>query len=664
MELTGFLSGAKEFISSILAVLIFLSSSFGIVNPPVEPFVPENIVEEVDNSPKMTLIDTGASAYVIVKGAAASPSENTAALKLRAYLQQISGVELPIVTDAAPAAEKEIIVGRTNREGAGYTVDRAALGDEGFIIKTVGAKLVIAGGEKRGTLYGVFDFLEKFLDCAWLSADTTIVPEKATVCIPAAIDEYETPAFMFRQPSLCKPETTFSADYALANKANGIAYSVESEELGGMLPYYMGHNAALIMPESVYFADHPEYYALNEDGVRTTENPCMSNPAVIKIFTDYAVDLVTNNPGLQCFQISLNDSGEYCRCDACEAIYAEEGGVTTGTLVRMLNAIADQVAAINPECKIITLAYACSVDATITPVRDNIIVYFCPISMCYAHPLETDTYDESVKLRKQFDDWSKICKNIFIFEYPVIYDMYPHPYPIWDAMQPNIQYYLKNGATGLYVDSNASCDANFLCMTSWLYAKLLWDPYEDMDALMSRFMRLYFGDGWQYIKEYTRMISVECNGKTIAGIQTHMKCFDLNQPGLMAMTKNQITYCDELWAKAKSLAKEDWQLNNLRSCEISWRSWKACHFYGEFSRFQAPSVWTASNQKLFEDLTSLGLTQFDPGNDYVTLEEFDKLDLKYLYPQYWTWRQLGKDMQGKADNLGDIIWGWITDIEI
>ncbi|HOU09838.1 MAG TPA: alpha-glucuronidase family glycosyl hydrolase, partial [Clostridiales bacterium] len=197
MELTGFLSGAKEFISSILAVLIFLSSSFGIVNPPVEPFVPENIVEEVDNSPKMTLIDTGASAYVIVKGAAASPSENTAALKLRAYLQQISGVELPIVTDAAPAAEKEIIVGRTNREGAGYTVDRAALGDEGFIIKTVGAKLVIAGGEKRGTLYGVFDFLEKFLDCAWLSADTTIVPEKATVCIPAAIDEYETPAFMF-----------------------------------------------------------------------------------------------------------------------------------------------------------------------------------------------------------------------------------------------------------------------------------------------------------------------------------------------------------------------------------------------------------------------------------------------------------------------------------
>lgn len=143
-----------------------------------------------------------------------------------------------------------------------------------------------------------------------------------------------------------------------------------------------------------------------------------------------------------------------------------------------------------------------------------------------------------------------------------------------------------------------------------------------------------------------------------------MKCFDLNQPGLMAMTKNQITYCDELWAKAKSLAKEEWQLKNLRSCEISWRSWKACHFYGEFSRFQAPSVWIESNRQLFEDLTSLGLTQFDPGNDYVTLEEFDKLDLKYLYPQYWTWRQLGKDMQGKADNLGDIIWGWITDIEI
>ncbi|MEI6578986.1 MAG: DUF4838 domain-containing protein [Eubacteriales bacterium] len=666
MELTGVLSGAKNFISFILTIAILFSATFGIGNPPMAPFTPKDIVDEVVNSPKITLIDAKQSEYVIVKGAAASKSENTAASKLQSYLKQISGFELQIVTDAASAKDKEIIVGKTNREGNGFTVDRGALGDEGFIIKTVGLKLVIAGGEKRGTLYGVFDFLEKFLDCAWLSSSITIIPEKTAVQVPVAIDETETPAFMFRQPSLCKPKTTVSADYALANKTNGLAYSVESEELGGMLPYYMGHNADAIMPAAAYFAGHPEYYALDEKGARNAENPCMTNEAVIKIFTDYAVNLVTENPGLLSFQISLNDSGVYCHCAKCEAVYAEEGGATSGTLARMLNSIADKVAVISPDCRIITLAYACSVDAPLTKIRDNVSYYFCPISMCYAHPLEKDTYDASQLLCKQFKAWGKVCKNIFIFEYPVTYNMYSYPYPLWDSIQPNIQYYLKNNATGLYVDSNANGDTNFLVMTSWLYAKLLWDPYADMDKLESKFLKLYFGDGWQYIKEYLRLISSDdCSGKTIAGIKNHMTCCgDNTGPGYLAMTKKQIKYCDNLWVKAKGLAKEDWQLANLRKDEVSWRTWKAYNLLGEFSRAQVPSVWVKSNKDLFKDIIALGLTQYDPGNDYVTLDEFNKLDLGYLFPKYWTWRQLGKERQTTANNLWDIVAGWITDIKI
>ena len=113
MDLTNFLVQARRTISSILSLLIVFSAVFGIVNPPVASFTPEDIIEEVDNSPKLTLIDAGQSGYVIVKGADASKSENTAAAKLQSYLKQISGVELRIITDAEPASEKEIIVGKT-----------------------------------------------------------------------------------------------------------------------------------------------------------------------------------------------------------------------------------------------------------------------------------------------------------------------------------------------------------------------------------------------------------------------------------------------------------------------------------------------------------------------------------------------------------------------
>ena len=665
IDFTNLFTKPNIVISVLLTIAIMISAKFGIVNPPLASFKPKDIVDEVENSPKITLIDARQSGYVIVKGAAASKSENTAALKLQSYLKQISGFELQIVTDAAPATDKEIIVGKTSREGVGYTVDRSALGDEGFIIKTVGAKLVIAGGEKRGTLYGVFDFLEKFLGCAWLSSDATIIPEKSAVCIPTVVDEHETPAFTFRSPSVVRAKTVVNADYCLANKINGLADSVQSEDLGGSFAYNMGHNAAVIMPESVYFASHPEYYALDESGQRNTANPCMSNEAVIKVFTDYAVNLLKANPALQSVNICLNDSGVYCHCAKCQAIYAEEGGATSGTLILMLNSIADKIAVINPDCRLITLAYACSVDAPLTMVCDNILVYFCPISMCYAHPLETDTYSDSQLLCKQLKAWGKVCKNIVIFEYPVNYNLYPQPYPIWDSLQPNIQYYYKNNARGLYICCNAYCDPNFFVMDSWLYAKLLWNPNADMNKLENEFLKLYFGDGWQYIKEYIRLLSEECIGRTIAGIENHMQCTsEVTGPGFLAMTKNQITYCNELWENARKLAKKDWQLLNVRSAEISWRVWKSYNYMGEFTRVQAPSIWIENNKKLFADITELGLTQYSQDDPFVSKAEFDKLQLYYFNPQYWTWRKLGRERQSTANNLWDIVKGWISEVKI
>ncbi len=69
------------------------------------------------------IVVDGASEYVIVRGENASPSEITAASEFQKYLKQISGVEIAIVTDSTEAVEKEIIVGKTNRESDGDWTD-------------------------------------------------------------------------------------------------------------------------------------------------------------------------------------------------------------------------------------------------------------------------------------------------------------------------------------------------------------------------------------------------------------------------------------------------------------------------------------------------------------------------------------------------------------
>ena len=99
----------------------------------------------------LTIASGGRSDYVIVLGSQASPSERRAARELQMFLKQIGGAELPIVGDDVPSAEHEIIVGdNAHLRALGANIDLSGLGDEGFVIRTVGPRLVIAGSPRRG----------------------------------------------------------------------------------------------------------------------------------------------------------------------------------------------------------------------------------------------------------------------------------------------------------------------------------------------------------------------------------------------------------------------------------------------------------------------------------------------------------------------------------
>ena len=122
------------------------------------------------------LFRDGKSNYQIVISTDASPSEQTAAKELQQYLEQMSGFQLPITSDLSTSGRR-IFVGYNERVATLTKVQKPEKDDESFTYKTIGRHLIIWGGSQRGTMYGVYTFLEKEFGIYWLTPKCTIVPK-------------------------------------------------------------------------------------------------------------------------------------------------------------------------------------------------------------------------------------------------------------------------------------------------------------------------------------------------------------------------------------------------------------------------------------------------------------------------------------------------------
>ncbi len=59
-------------------------------------------------------------------------------------------------------------------------------------------KLIIAGGKEKGSLYGVYSFLEDILGCRMYSPQVLVIPEQKEITIPE-INLKQEPAFAYRE---------------------------------------------------------------------------------------------------------------------------------------------------------------------------------------------------------------------------------------------------------------------------------------------------------------------------------------------------------------------------------------------------------------------------------------------------------------------------------
>ena len=123
------------------------------------------------------------TAVPIVTAVNAAEAERFAAEELRSYLSRISGRTFEIRTAPGPDIPA-IFVGRDACISAGLVPD-PDLTDDGFVIDCDDRRLCITGIHPRGTLYGVYAFLEDCLGCRFFPRKWKPFPVlKRLRCLP------------------------------------------------------------------------------------------------------------------------------------------------------------------------------------------------------------------------------------------------------------------------------------------------------------------------------------------------------------------------------------------------------------------------------------------------------------------------------------------------
>ena len=439
----------------------------------------------------------GKSDYKIVISAYASTSEQTAAKELQQYIEQMSGALLPITNDLNTTG-KRIIMGYNGRVKALTGAQMPEKDDESFTYKTVGSDLLIWGGSQRGTMYGVFTFLEREFGIHWLTPSCTVVPKYRGWKLPR-LNHSEKPFIGYRY-----------SNYFVANNAKWSAHTRENmkwgptiNEYGNIEAYWGAHTMGEFVTTREFFGSHPEYFCLR-DGKRYGGygQLCLSNPEVLEICKERLMQFMRRNPNYRIYSLSQNDNFLFCQCDKCKAIEDQYGG-HSGIIVWFVNQVADAVKQEFPDKFVGTFAYQYSRQppTNIKP-RENVVIRLCSIECCFAHPLDAGC-PQNEKFMSDLKGWAELAPHLFIWDYIVDYAQYIAPWPNFQVLGPNIKVFGDNKTIGIFEEAQyQSAGAEFDEMKAWTVNQLLWNPNQDVDSLVRIFVKGYYGKAAPYIKEY------------------------------------------------------------------------------------------------------------------------------------------------------------------
>lgn len=435
---------------------------------------------------------------IIVVAPGADEAVGYASCELQTFIRRMTGVELPVTTNAT--VESRVIRLVNCPEGDGR-LDC----EDAFRLQVKDGGLTVRGGGSRGVLYGVYELLERFGGCGWFAPGCETIPEREVLAVPADLDVVERPAFLQRETSWIN---VLSND-AFAARLRFDGRRQDKPLYGGTAyPFVKGlnlcHTFRGLVPPEKWFTKHPEWFS-EIDGHRLGENSqlCCTNPELVKFAVQEIRERLKANPQARFVGVSQNDNRNYCRCADCAALAKAEGS-QAGPYMKFVNAIAEEIEKDHPDVLIETLAYQYTrkPPKRIRP-RRNVAICLCSFECAFERPFDQSSHWETKCFARDLRKWGAICPNLFIYNYAVNFSNYLYPFPNLRTIVPNYRLFLKNGARWIYDQANGrGYHGDLADLKCYLQSKLMWNSDRDVDQLIDRFLPAYYGKAAPFVRQY------------------------------------------------------------------------------------------------------------------------------------------------------------------
>lgn len=459
---------------------------------------------------------------------------------LRFHIEAATGKKLEILPESE-AERHPVRIWIGNTRFAAKNLKEISFHPEELLIRSLGNDLILCGettadGLDRGTLFAVYEYLERALGIRWFFADIPqLYPNGLGTEIPES-NELKLTGWDIREFPRCR------------QREGGISYYYEPAAVqklwhpvlrfGSSRPH-RNANHTQINWYNLYHQTHPEYFAKNAAGktVFNTRLPhrnyiCPGETGVLAQMIQNIADADAGKPPEKAWgpcppeknyvYFAFNDGmtlPKTCHCSTCIRLLrpdAPEAGQASELVFDFIRRYAEAIQIRWPERSLVTLAfhhYRKPPEKSAIP--DNVNVTYVSKYMHYAnHPArweeETSYIREWSRLLKNDPDRLRIWLNIvapaqYTSQVPLFY---PHLFRKW--LRANLQYsdsYFINGLNPYLKRLNAAARRKAIATYPMVYlqSRLLWNPDADIDALLEDYTRKLYGPAGKTMREIYRI---------------------------------------------------------------------------------------------------------------------------------------------------------------